>query len=88
MASSSHHNLEGPLMKFSIKHLINILIKLSIKHLTICAMFMVIKKTKGGQEKNEFLSNETVKKAIFSYGMIISVTLPHILKIYSDDDFE
>ena len=86
MASSSHHILEGSLMKFSIKHLINILIKLSMKHLTICAMFMVIKKMKGGEEKNEFLSNGTGKKVISSYGMIISVTLQHILKIHFDDD--
>ena len=40
------------------------------------------------QEKYENLSNETVKKTISGYGIIISVTLPHILKIYSDDDLE
>ena len=38
--------------------------------------------------KNEFLSKEIVKKAISGYGMIISVTLQHIPKIYSDDDLE
>ena len=38
--------------------------------------------------KNEFLSNEIVKKAISGYGMIISVTLQHILKIFSDEDLE
>ena len=40
------------------------------------------------RKTNEFLSKEIVKKAISSYGMVISVTLQHILKIYSDDDLE
>ena len=46
----------------------------------------------GGQEDErrtrKFLSKEIVKKAISGYGMIISVTLQHVLKIYSDGDLE
>ena len=38
--------------------------------------------------KKEFLSKETVKKAISGYGMVISVMLQPILKIYSDNDLE
>ena len=38
--------------------------------------------------KSEFLSKEIVKNVIFVCGMIISVKLLHILKIYSDADFE
>ena len=40
------------------------------------------------KEKRELLSSEIVKKAISGYGMIISVTLQHILKIYFADDLE
>ena len=72
------------LMKLSINILINVL----IKHFRICAILMVIKKGKKEQERDENLLKETVKKVIFDYGMIISVTLPHILKIYFDDDLE
>ena len=48
---------------------------------------MVIKK-KIKQERDENLLKETVKKVIFDYGVIISVMLQHILKIYFDDDLE
>ena len=52
------------------------------------SFIMVSKKNKGEEGKNEFISKETVKKAMSVYGMIISVKLQHILKIYSGDDFE
>nr|VDD26078.1 unnamed protein product [Brassica oleracea] len=39
-------------------------------------------------EKNELISKEIVKKDIIVYGMIISVKLPHILKISSDNILE
>ena len=71
-----------------MKLLINILIIISIKHLRICEIILVIKQKEGRQGKNEFLSKETVKKAISGYGMIISVTLQRILKIYSNDNLE
>ena len=45
-------------------------------------------KNKGEEGKNEFISKEIVKKAMFIYVMIISVILQHILIIYSDDDLE
>ena len=40
------------------------------------------------REKNELISKEIVKKAIFVYGMIISVKLQRILIIFSDDVLE
>ena len=40
------------------------------------------------RKKREFLSNKIVKNVISGYAMIISVTLQHILKIYTDDDLE
>ena len=48
----------------------------------------------GGQEeerpemKNAFISKKIVKQAIYIYGMIISVKLRRILKIYSGDVLE
>ena len=68
-------------MKLSINFLINNLMKLLI-------ISSMIKKMKEIQQKNEFLSREIGKKAISGYGMIISATLQHILKIYSDDGLE
>ena len=38
--------------------------------------------------KNEFTSKGIVKKAMYVYGMIISVKLQHINKINSDGDLE
>ena len=80
MASSSHNNFEGlfdenfdQFFDQTFDNLIN---------------------DNGDQEnerktrKKEFLSKEIVRKAIYVYGMIISVTLQHILKIYSDNDLE
>ena len=49
---------------------------------------MVIKKNKGKKEKNELISKEIMKKVMYVYGMIISVKLQLILKIYSDDVLE
>ena len=40
------------------------------------------------KKKNELISKEIVKKGIFVYGMIISVTLQRILIILSDDVLE
>ena len=40
------------------------------------------------KEKNEFISKEIVKPVIYVYGMIISVKLQRILKIYFDDVLE
>ena len=40
------------------------------------------------KEKNELISKEIVKKDIIVYGMIISMKLPHILKISSDNILE
>ena len=71
-----------------MKILINILINILIKHSRIFSLIMVIKKKKWKEGKNEFISKEIVKKAMYVYGMIISVKLQHILKIYSDDDLE
>ena len=68
--------------------LINILINVLIKRSRIWQSIMVIKKKRKRKEKNEFTSKENMKKAMYVYGMIISAILPHILKIYSDDDFE
>ena len=53
--------------------------KILIKRLRICSLIMVIKKMKGSQGKNKFLSKELVKKAIYVYEMIVSVKLQHIL---------
>ena len=38
------------------------------------------------RKKNEFISNEIGKQAMYVYGMTISVKLQHIMQIYSADD--
>ena len=43
---------------------------------------------KGEEGKNEFISKQIVKKVMYVYGMIISVKLQCILKIYSNDNLE
>ena len=67
--------------------LIKILIKILIKPLRILP-FKMIKKNEGKKEKNELISKEIVRKAMYVYGMIISVKLQRILKIISDDVLE
>ena len=80
MASSSNYNLDGSIDETFDQYFDQTFDSLAINH--------------GDQEvqkkerKNEFTSKEIVKKVIFVYGMIISVKLRHILKIYSDDDLE
>uniref|UniRef100_A0A0D3DQQ1 DDE Tnp4 domain-containing protein n=1 Tax=Brassica oleracea var. oleracea TaxID=109376 RepID=A0A0D3DQQ1_BRAOL len=63
-------------------HLIKSLINILIKPLRILPFVI---KNKGKKEKNELISKEIVKKAMYVYGMIISVILQRILKIISDD---
>ena len=75
MASSSDNNLEDSFDETFNQYL----------HSRI---WLSMKKMKGGQEKNECLSKEIAKKAIFVYGMIISVIVQHILKMFSDDGLE
>ena len=73
-------------MKHLINILINIWINILIKHLRILPL--VINKKKGKKEKNKLISKEIVKKAMFVYGMIISVKLRRIPTISSADVFE
>ena len=84
MASSSHNTFEGSIDETFDQYLINILIKRS----RIFLLIVVIKKKKGKEGKNKFISKEIVKEAMYVYGMIISAKIQHILKIYSDDDLE
>ena len=83
MASSSHNNPDN-----FIKLLINILMNVLIKRSRILSLLIVVNKRRGWKGKNVFISKETVKHAIYVYGMIISVKLQRILKIYSGDDLE
>ena len=73
------------LTKLSISILIKLSISICIK---LSRIWLLSKKMKGGQGKNECLLKEIVKKAICDYGMIISVIVQHILKIFFDDGLE
>ena len=84
MASSSHHNLKGSLDETFDESF--------DQHFdqtfgNLCNVYGDQEDERKTGEK-EFSSKEIVKKAISGYGMIISVTLQHIQKIYSDDDLE
>uniref|UniRef100_A0A0D3EEG1 No apical meristem-associated C-terminal domain-containing protein n=1 Tax=Brassica oleracea var. oleracea TaxID=109376 RepID=A0A0D3EEG1_BRAOL len=76
MASSSHNNLEEVDDESFDQTLENLCI------------IMLIRRKQGREGKNEFLSKEIVKQAMYVCGMIISVKLQPIFKIFSVDDLE
>ena len=85
MASSSHYNFEGSIYENFDRHF--------DQHFdqTFENFFLSLwwsRRGEVGKEKNEFTSKEIVNQAIYVYGMIISVKLQRILKIYSDDVLE
>ena len=80
MASSSNNNFEGSMDEIFDHHFEQ---AFDTVYNHIGDQLENERKTK----KKEFLSKDTVKKAISGYGMIILVTLQHIQKIYSGDDF-
>ena len=71
-----------------MKTLINISINILSKFSRILPLIMVIKKKEGEGGRNEPISKEIGKLAIYVCGMIISVKLQHTLIIYSADDLE